>query len=651
MRPPPALLFILISALLAACGATEEDSSGDNNQPRGGGDVYDGGGEGGDEIYEPDPPSGTATFDVNHDSGQLDLPPGNIAKGFASAQTTEAVMTELAETGSAGGLFRHDLRVNSPLGEVPTALLEGKKIGMDTWVTVMGTPLNMSPSTEGEEYESGLPPYARWTPTNVDLWADTIVDQLERYESAHGFVPDYVEIWNEPDRVEFYSGDIDSYLSIYSAASQKVKNRWPGTKVGGMGLAGHSSSMGGDQSAILSLIDHAAANSLPLDFVSWHHYTIANELKYSGFIDDVRERLAIFNMSDVKLVVSEWNIYPSTNGHGPEFDGSHSAANYAGFQTTARELGLDGNIMFLLQDVGTAVAGIDDFTGQGMGAITAHGIKKPVFHVIETMQKMADEPMLDITRPDGELSVNLYATKVGDRVRYVVSNDVVLGDWVWAHRLRDAGMLPGELWPLYVEATRLGGPESQKPTESQLLLAGMTSDEAAAVKSFEDELNLAWEYATENRPVEITFNGELLPTITNVYRFDSKHNNFAQHIDEIMPYLEQADEDGRLLALDVASDFFFQNGIIVSAEELGMSEDMEQWIAENNIPDDIASEAFTVYRKQISEGKLINREFLNSLPQMSLNTMSAAEAELIVTNQSISFTMEPDSVLIFDVYL
>jgi len=417
--------------------------------------------------------------------------------------------------------------------------------------------------------------------------------------------------------------------------------------VGGMGLAGYMSKMGGTQSAILSLIDHASANNLPLDFVSWHHYTIANELQHSGFLEKVRQRLDSYNMSSVELIVSEWNIYPSPNA---EFDRGHNAANYAGFQTTARELELDGNIMFVLQDITRGNGAIGDFTGNGMGSITEHGIKKPVFHVIETIQAMASEPMLTTIRPDEELSLNVYATKMGNRIRYVVSNDVVPGNWVWSNRLRDAGLFPGHLWTLYSRASKNNGPR-HKPNRAELLDEGMTELEISAIHEIEEELNMSWHFRTNDRPVEIVFGGGQVQNISNVRRFDSAHNNFADRVDEIMPYLVQAEYNAKWYALNETANYFGSCGIVVSSEDLALCDDMQQWAIENNVTHDIASKSATVYQKAFAEGRLLDVDLLNSLPQMSVDSMTAEEAKLTTTAGSVSFNMEPDSVVIFDIYL
>ena len=644
MRFQKILLFALLTTLLPACGAAGEDTP--NSPPDSPPDS--GGGDASEPIYPPDAQSGLATFYVDHSSGANNVPPGDAAKGFfASARTTEALMHELNNAGTGGGLLRSDMRVNLSRKNLPTSLVEGERIGLKTWLTMMGTPLDQSPSIEGEEYPIGLAPYARWSPMSADIWADTVVTRLENYELLNGFVPSFIEIWNEPDRREFYNGDIADYLEIYTAASQKIKFRWPQIQVGGMGLAGHRSEMGGTQSAVLSLIDHAAANNLPLDFVSWHHYTIANELQYSGFIEDVRQRLDSYNMPDVKLIVSEWNLLPAPNA---EFDHAHNAANYAGFQTTARELELDGNIMFMIQDSTRSNISMGDFAGNGMGSITEHGIKKPAFHVIETLQAMSDEPMLATIRPDNELSVNVYATKVGNRVRYVVSNDAIPGQWIWANRLRDAGLVPGYLWMLYSSAAINNG-AAHKPSHTELLAEGMTELEIASIREIEDELNMSWTFKKRDRPIEIVFGGDQLPNISNVRRFDSINNNFADRVEKIMPYLVQAEDNAMWYAQNEAINYLATYGIIVSPEVLDLYDGIQQWAIENNVEQSITDTAIKVYERSFDEGRLLDMDLLNSLPQMSVTSMTAEDAKLTPGLGSVNFHMEPDSVVIFDAYL
>jgi hypothetical protein len=53
----------------------------------------------------------------------------------------------------------------------------------------------------------------------------------------------------------------------------------------------------------------------------------------------------------------------------------------------------------------------------------------------------------------------------------------------------------------------------------------------------------------------------------------------------------------------------------------------------------------------MAEGRLFDVGLLNSLPQMSVTPMTAENAEVIAASGSVHFFMEPNSVVIFDIYL
>jgi hypothetical protein len=184
-----------------------------------------------------------------------------------------------------------------------------------------------------------------------------------------------------------------------------------------------------------------------------------------------------------------------------------------------------------------------------------------------------------------------------------------------------------------------------------MLAEGMTESEIAVIRGMEDELNMSWTFGRNNRPVEIVFGGDQLPNISDVRRFDSVHNNFANNIDEIMPYLVQSEDNARWYALSESANYFATYGIIVSPEDLEFYDDVQQWAIENNVPNDIARKSVNVYQKSLAEGRLFDEDLLNSLPQMSVNSMTAEDAGVSVSAGSVDFYMEPDSVIMFDIYL
>jgi hypothetical protein len=179
----------------------------------------------------------------------------------------------------------------------------------------------------------------------------------------------------------------------------------------------------------------------------------------------------------------------------------------------------------------------------------------------------------------------------------------------------------------------------------------MTELEITAVRGIEDELNMSWTFKEKDRPVEIVFGGDQLPSISNVRRFDSTHNNFADRVEEIMPYLVRTEENAKWYAQNEAADYFGTYGIIVSPEELALYGGIQQWALENDVPQGIVSSAISVYQKSFAEGRLFDVDLLNHLPQMSVNSMTAREANVTSVAGSVAFQMEPNSVVIFDLYL
>ncbi|MCX8266266.1 MAG: hypothetical protein OTI37_01490, partial [Planctomycetota bacterium] len=170
-------------------------------------------------------------------------------------------------------------------------------------------------------------------------------------------------------------------------------------------------------------------------------------------------------------------------------------------------------------------------------------------------------------------------------------------------------------------------------------------------REIEDELNMSWTFGGTDRPVQIVFGGDQLPNISNVRRFDSTHNNFADRVEEIMPYLVQAEDNAKWYALNEAANYLATYGIIVSPEDMALYDDIEQWAIANNVQRSITSAATNVYRKSFAGGRLLDMDLLNSLPQMSVTSMTAEEAKVTLGSGSVNFDMEPDSVVIFDLYL
>ena len=104
-------------------------------------------------------------------------------------------------------------------------------------------------------------------PRDYDQWAALIQKitkhWLDRYGAAE--VREwFFEVWNEPNLKAFWTGTQAEYFELYRRAAGAVKSVDQALKVGGPATA--------DNAWIQEFLDFCATNSVPVDFVSTHHY-------------------------------------------------------------------------------------------------------------------------------------------------------------------------------------------------------------------------------------------------------------------------------------------------------------------------------------------------------------------------------------------
>ncbi len=660
-RPPapsPALsvLTVLLALLAAApaCGPAGGDQSGGNGPLGSGGS----GGEdpGGDEREDPDEEEEEPPPDLGDLEGFGVWPgsdpaasPGARLTGFVGYRNSPRIAQISADSTAAGGLYRRTWDVSDPMSgqNLGEDFFHADVQGMRLWLHVVGTPSDLSPypgQTENE-YGTGLPQFARYPPTDPVEWADRVLDFIADMETVHGVVPEYVEIWNEVERVEWFTGTLQEMLEMYEDIARRIKAVRPGLKVGGPALAGWRSEMGGTESAILALIRHADLTIAPLDFVSWHHYAPGAEIVYSKMPDVARDLADSLGLPAIETFVSEWNIAPSAEGElGPDFDGSHSAANYANFIATAFEQNLDGNLFFLDVDEDND-PGIIDLEGVSLGAMTLHGIKKPVWRVLEAMHSMTKEDMLPVYLPEQEeYNLRVFASREGDRTRIVVSNDVVTGLWMFSNRSRDNGMDPGVLYPIWLAA---GGPQAD---EQDLINEGLTAEQAAAVVGFMPEVYAADTYFLEPRPVVVTILGEEAFAVGSLVRFDATHNAPAQFVNDLQDEIQAAEDDAQWAAADATAVFLTGWGYPYDAADILPVPDgiFLDWADAEGIPYGIAVSALKIRRDTLRDERFADADLLNSLPETSIEIETAAGVGLTVDGRKLRFDLEPDTLIMID---
>jgi hypothetical protein len=640
-----AFLLLLLPGLTSCGGAGEDGAPSPIGGPGGDGgdpDPHD------DDDEEEGPPDlgDLEGFGVWPGSESLSANVGRLG-GYVGYRNTPRLARISASAVSPGSLYRRPWFVSEPQSGIYIGedFAMAKEEGMKPWLHCVGTPIWLSPHPEltENEFDTGLPGYARYMPTDPLAWADLVLDFINNMQTEHGLVPSYIELWNEVERPEWYSGTLAEFLNFYTTVSRRIHSVRPGIKIGGPGLAGYSSAMGGTESVLLALIRHADQTSAPLDFVSWHHYAPGNEILFSDMPDVARDLAASLGMTDLKAIISEWNIYPSAQGMvGPEFDGSHCAANLAGFLTTALASRLDANLFFMDVDEDND-PGITDLAGVSLGAMTLRGIKKPVFRVLDVIHQMFQEEILPIYRPvEDEFNLQVLAARNGEQTRIIVSNDVVTPLWVFANRSRQFGMDPAWLYALWIAA---GGSQADL---QDLLDAGLTLQQATDLLSFLPEVYAALHRTENPRDAVVTILGEKDFSVTRVIRFDSVNNAPANHLAGLMPELLQVEDNATWEAAVAVSDYLETWGYYYTAAELAeIPQSMFlDWAAGEGIAYGVAVTALKLTRDTLRDERLASASFLNSQPETEIQVQSAAAAGITVDGRKLRFQLDPDALVV-----
>ncbi|MEW6742815.1 MAG: hypothetical protein AB1486_08650 [Planctomycetota bacterium] len=217
------------------------------------------------------------------------------------------------------------------------------------------------------------------SPKDYRVWRDMVRSTVRMCRSLEG-VERYYEVWNEPDG-EYWQEGVDAYLRLYEETVRVVKEEDPRAKVGGSALNRWEGKLHADpkrDNLNLELIRFAARRSLPLDFVSWHHFgrpletlprakeTYVAELRRQGFT-----KLPEF-------VISEWAV---------PFRGSAvEAAAMAETMLALYKTQVDLQTVAAWQEF---VPTPDPESFAPWGLITQFGLKKPQFHVHQIFDRLS----------------------------------------------------------------------------------------------------------------------------------------------------------------------------------------------------------------------------------------------------------------------
>jgi len=154
---------------------------------------------------------------------------------------------------------------------------------------------------------------ADYTPLpDLDKFAAVAKHVAMHYQQgcAKGFhnAVQYWEFWNEEDIPYFWTDTPETFYQLYEKTARALKSVDPSMKVGADAKAFAYS--GGPYRE--DLLRYCVTHKVPLDFYSWHHYTMASADPYdfSRIAVELRKILNENGVPKAESILSEWNLTP-----------------------------------------------------------------------------------------------------------------------------------------------------------------------------------------------------------------------------------------------------------------------------------------------------------------------------------------------------
>jgi xylan 1,4-beta-xylosidase len=164
-------------------------------------------------------------------------------------------------------------------------------------------------------------------PSDWNQWSNLITATAHRYSIEKNISGIYYEVWNEPDLFGGWHYNKDpNYSTLYIKTSRAVaKGATPSLyKVGGPAVTAYYSNW------IKSLFKTASQNNLPLDFISWHKYSV-NISDYLKDFDNLNQILSDYpQYFNIERLITE--VGPNSDPD-PSYDNAQSGIHLISLST------------------------------------------------------------------------------------------------------------------------------------------------------------------------------------------------------------------------------------------------------------------------------------------------------------------------------
>jgi xylan 1,4-beta-xylosidase len=236
--------------------------------------------------------------------------------------------------------------------------------------------------------------YAKWQSllrSLVQHWTDRYGrEEVRRW---------YFEVWNEPNlRDAFWAGDQPEYFKLYDATASAIKAVSSDYRVGGPATAGRA--------WIVEMINHAATQRVPLDFITTHDYGVSGrgldaEGNQNLFLDTspdaiisgvrtVRAQIEGSQMPKLPLHYTEWST--SYSPRDPVHD-AYISAPYILSRLKGVEGSIDSMSYWTFTDIFEENGPVPSPFHGGFGLINFEGLRKPSYYAYQFINRLGDEEL------------------------------------------------------------------------------------------------------------------------------------------------------------------------------------------------------------------------------------------------------------------
>ncbi len=254
-------------------------------------------------------------------------------------------------------------------------------------------------SSMPQSLQAGAPPFQallydfnQMEPKDFAAWGKLVGAFTKRMVDQYGIAEVRkwpFEVWNEPNLYSFYNGDQQSYFNLYRYAAEAIKNVDASIRVGGPATSAGQFSFGPPRSLgtqyYREFMQWATGNNVPIDFGTAHGYETDKGIGPEGTASFFKQNRAD-TPAGLPLYITEVNV-SSTNA--PKLDQSEAAASF--LRTVIESTGVvDALAIWTFSDIYEELTQADNPFHGGFGLQTIHGVKKPLYRLLEILHSVGD---------------------------------------------------------------------------------------------------------------------------------------------------------------------------------------------------------------------------------------------------------------------